>query len=90
VAARSLARIAEGRARQFWDSRHVVSLELKNRATRTPPPKPDCCIQKAFYWDREILYPVGAHWKDAPAFVFWNGPVVRIVSSLENSLNEAH
>ncbi len=23
-------------------------------------------------------------------FVFWNGPVVRIVPSLENSLNEAH
>jgi len=29
-------------------------------------------------------------WKDASGFVFWNGPVVRIVPSLENSLNEAH
>jgi hypothetical protein len=30
------------------------------------------------------------HWKDAPASVFWNGPVVRIIPSLENSLNEVH
>jgi len=87
----TLARIADGRARQFWDPEHVVSLELKNRASRTPPqPKPDCCIQKGFYWDEAILFPAGAHWKDAPASVFWNGPVVRVLPSLENSLNEMH
>jgi hypothetical protein len=85
----TLARIADGRVRQFWDTKHVVSLALKNRTSRTPPqPKPDCCIQKGFYWDEAILYPAGAHWKDAPASAFWNGPVVRIVPSLENSLNE--
>jgi hypothetical protein len=74
----------------FGDPRHVASLEPKNHATRTPPPKPDCCIQKGFYWGKAILYPAGAHWKDVLAFVFWNGPVVRIVPTLENSLNEAH
>ncbi len=85
----TLGRIADGRVRQFWDPKHVVSAELKDRATRTPPqPKPDCCVQKGFYWDEAILYPAGTHWKDAPASLFWNGPVVRIVPGLENSLSE--
>jgi len=47
-------------------------------------------MQKGLYWDAAILYPAGAHWKDAPTSVFWNGPVVRIVSSLEHFLNEVH
>jgi len=87
----TLGRIADGRARQFWDPKHVVSSELKDYATRTPlQTKPDCCIQKGFYWDEAILFPAGANWKDVPAPVFWNGPVVRIVPSLENSLSEVH
>jgi hypothetical protein len=85
----TLARIADGRARQFWDPKHVVSLELKSRTSRTPlQPNPDCCIQKGFYWDQAILFPAGTHWMDAPASAFWNGPVVRVVPSLENSLRE--
>jgi hypothetical protein len=87
----TLARIADGRTRQFWDPKHFVSSELKDRATRTPPQqKPDCCIQKGFYWDEAILYPAGAHWNDAPAFAFWNGPVVRIIPGLERSWTELH
>jgi hypothetical protein len=75
--------------RQFWDPEHVVSTELKDRVTRSPAqPKPDCCVQKGFYWDEAILYPAGTHWKDAPASLFWNGPVVRIAPGLENSLSE--
>ena len=77
-------RLIEGKG---IDGEHFLHL----RATQTPPqPKPNCRIQNGFYWDEAIPYPAGAHWKDAPAFVFWNGPVVRIVPSLENSLNEAH
>jgi hypothetical protein len=88
---RTLGRIRDGRVRQFWDPKHVVSSELNDHATRTPPQtKPHCCIQKGFYWDEAILFPAGEHWKDAPASVFWNGPVVRIVSSLESSLSELH
>ena len=87
----TLARIADGRARQFWDTKHVVSSELKNRAGRTPPhPKPDCCIQKGLYWDEAILYPGGVNWKDAPPSVFWNGPVVRIIPGLEGLWTELH
>ena len=85
----TLARIADGRARQFWDPKHVVSGELKIRASRTPPePKPDCCVQKGFYWDEAILYPVGAHWKDASASLFWNGPVVKVIPLLGGRLLE--
>lgn len=85
----TLGRIPDGRVRQFWDPKHVVAAELKDRATRTPPqPKPDCCVQKGFYWDEAILYPARTRWKDAPASLFWNGPVVRIVPGLENSLSD--
>jgi hypothetical protein len=42
------------------------------------------------FWDEAILFPAGAHWKDAPSSVFWNGPVVRILPSLESSLSEVH
>jgi hypothetical protein len=85
----TFARIADGRAHQFWDPKHVASAELKNRASRTPP-QPDCCIQKGFYWDEAILYPAGVHWKDAPASVFWNGPVIRIIPRLEGLWAELH
>jgi len=85
----TLGRIADGRARQFWDPKHAVSSELKDLATRTAPqPRPDCCIQNGFYWDQAVLLPAGAHWKNAPTSVFWSGQVVRIIPGLENSFSE--
>jgi len=85
----TLARIADNRVRQFWDPKHVVSAALKEHALRTPTqPKPDCCLQKGFYWDEAILYPARTHWKDAPTSMFWNGPVVKVFSSLEGKLLE--
>jgi hypothetical protein len=85
----TLGRVADGRARQFWDPKHLVAAELKTRATRAHI-HPDCCTQKGFYWDEAILYPAGTQWKDAEASLFWNGPVVRIVPSLETAFSEAH
>lgn len=85
----TLGRIADSRARQFWDPKHVVSKELKDRSALTPTQsKPDCCIQKGFYWDQAILYPAGAHWKEGPASVFWNGPVVKVIPALDSRLAE--
>jgi len=85
----TLGRIPDGRVRQFWDPKHVVSSELKDRASRTGSmPKPDCCVQKGFYWDGAILYPAGVRWKDVPTSVFWNGPVVKVIPSLEGELLE--
>jgi hypothetical protein len=85
----TLARISDGRVRQFWDRNHVVSGALAEIAKRKPPePQPACCVQKGFYWDEAILYPRGARWNDLATTVFWNGPVVRVVPSVEKSLDE--
>lgn len=85
----TLARIPDRRARQFWDRNHVVSGALAEIVKRKPlEPRPTCCVQKGFYWDEAILYPRGARWNDAVPAVFWNGPVVRIVDSVEKSLDE--
>lgn len=87
----ALARISDGRARQFWDPKHVVAAALLEIAKRKPPqPEPDCCIQRGLYWDDVILYPAGAQWKDAPTSVFWNGPVVRVIPGLEASFTNLH
>jgi hypothetical protein len=85
----TLARITDNQVRQFWDPKHVVSATLKEHALRTPPQtKRDCCVQKGFYWDEAILYPARTSWKDAPTSVFWNGPIVKVTSSLEGKLRE--
>jgi hypothetical protein len=85
----TLARISDRRVRQFWDANHVVAIALDEIVRRKPlRPEPSCCVQKGFYWDDAILYAAHAQWKDAPASVFWNGPVVRIVSELEMALND--
>jgi hypothetical protein len=47
-------------------------------------------LARQYFDDKAVLYPAGAHWKDAPASTFWNGLVVRIIPSLEKSLSEVH
>jgi len=83
----TMARISDRRALQFWDPEHLVAQEL-NRITKDKPslPQPECCLGKGFHWDEAILYPAKARWKDAPAPVFWNGPVARIIPELEKTL----
>lgn len=41
---------------------------------------------KGFFWDDVILFPPHVKWPDMPVSVFWNGPVVRVVSGLEKAL----
>lgn len=85
----TLARVPDGRVRQFWDPTHVVSGALAETVKGKPPEaQPTCCVQKGFYWDDAILYSRGTRWKDAAPSAFWNGPVVRVVFNLEKSLNE--
>ena len=85
----TLARMADQRVRQFWDSNHVVAEALNNIAKRNPTvSEPSCCVQKGFYWDDAILYVPHTHWRDRPTSVFWNGPVARIISGLEKALND--
>lgn len=85
----ALARISDGRVRQFWDPKHAVANALNEIAKRKPPqPDPTCCFDNGFYWDDAILYPLGVRWQDAPPSTFWNGPVFRAIPELEKSLNE--
>jgi hypothetical protein len=40
-------------------------------------------MKKGFFWDQAILYAADTKWKDMPVSVFWNGPVWKIIPSLE-------
>lgn len=83
----NLARIADQRARQFWDPRHLVATALGDALRHESTPlRPTCCVNKGFYWDNAIVYPAGAHWENAPTPAFWNGPVYRIIAPLDNAL----
>jgi hypothetical protein len=87
--ANTLARIPDQRARQFWDSKHVVASALSEIVKQNPPqPEPSCCVQNGFYWDDAILYAAHTQWVDEPISVFWSGPVVRIIPDLEKALSE--
>jgi len=73
--------------RQFWDPQHLVSSDLARQLAAPPgQSEPACCKEKGFFWDEAILYAPHALWKNAPAAIFWNGPVWKIISPLEHTL----
>ena len=83
-----LARIPDTRAKQFWDPKHLVAQELGRIAKGKPEkPKPDCCVNKGFFWDEVILYTPHSRWKEAPTSIYLNGPVVRVMPGLEEALH---
>lgn len=83
----TLRRLPDQRARQFWDPQHLVAQELGRMAGENPDhPKPDCCVNRGFFWDMAILYASHSKWRQTPTAVFWNGPVVRVASALEKAL----
>ena len=85
----ALARLSDGRVRQFWDPEHLIATALSERAKLKPPqPAPKCCVQRGFDWDQAILYPAEARWGEAPATLFWDGPVVKVISGVGKSLSE--
>jgi hypothetical protein len=43
-------------------------------------------MNRGFFWDNAILYAPLSKWRQTPAAVFWNGPVVRVTSALEKAL----
>jgi hypothetical protein len=82
-----MGRISDPRARQFWDPKHLVSQELSRAAKAKPgQPEPNCCEDNGFFWDEAILYPQHARWEDMPVSTFWNGPVWKIIPSLETAV----
>lgn len=85
----TLARISDSRARQFWDPKHLVSQELSRIAkAKAGQPEPNCCEDNGFFWDEAILYAPHTQWKDMPVSVFWNGPVWKIIPSLEKTVHD--
>ena len=85
----TLGRISDRRARQFWDPQHLVAQELSLMSKeKHGQPEQECCVEKGFFWDDAILYSPHVKWVDTPVSVFWNGPVVRVVSGLEKALRD--
>jgi hypothetical protein len=87
----TLARISDRRARQFWDPKHVVARALNEIVKQKPPqPEPTCCTQNGFYWDEAIFYASNTRWEAVPTSAFWNGPVLKVIPSLEKAFNDVH
>jgi hypothetical protein len=85
----ALARISDKRAKQFWDPKHLVAQELGRIAReKTVQPEPDCCVNRGYFWDDAVVYAPKSKWEQMPTAVFWNGPVVREISSIEGALRD--
>lgn len=81
----TLARVPDARVRQFWDPEHEVSKVLSQMAnSSSSEPRPNS--GRGFYWDQAILYAPHLKWKDAPAPLFWRGPVYQVIPDLETAL----
>ena len=87
--ARALARLADGRVRQYWDQQHVMARRLLQDA-RDPQPKPNCCEMDGNLWDLAAVYPPGARWEDRlpPARVF-DGPIVKVQAAIVRGIGPA-
>jgi hypothetical protein len=87
----TLRRIADTRAKQFWDPNHLVAQALDRIAKEKPGQlQPACCVQNGFFWDEAIVYRPQEKWKEEPSPVFMNGPVVKITAGLQSALGGLH
>ena len=84
-----LARVADPRARHFWDRGRLVSAGLlrvletrRARGEGANPPEQDGIV-----WDTVAIYPPGVVWEDAvPAPGYVDGPVVRVIEEVARRL----
>ena len=73
-----LARCHDGRARQFWDERGLVSHALGE----TEGPR-----RNGVAWDYVAMYPPGVTWDERlPAPAYQGGPVVQVEPELRDRL----
>lgn len=85
----TLARLADGRVRQFYDPGHLVATRLAADA-REPQPSPGCCRRDGILWDLLAIYRPGATWDErVPAAAVFDGPVVAVTNGLERVLQSA-
>ena len=84
---RTLARLADPRVRQYWDSDHLVAKKLKQDA-RAPQPQAECCTRNGILWDLIAIYPPAERWTDSlPVASFFNGTIVDVVEGLVQTLS---
>jgi hypothetical protein len=82
----ALARLSDRRVSQFWDHEHMLANEIEKDAAGSRA-RPDCCEAKSILFDLAAVYPVAAKWSDRlPAPPIFDGPIVRIVPSIETLL----
>jgi hypothetical protein len=87
---RTLARIPDSRAAQFWDPDHLIAEELRHAANSNERlPKPSCCVNRGHFWDMAAIFPPEARANGTlPAPVFLDGEVVRQESAIRSKLKE--
>jgi len=82
----TLSRISDGRVRQFWDPKHLVSATLKKMASQTTSgPAPE--RHERYYWDQALVFAPNVKWESEPRPSFWQGPVYRVIPGLETALS---
>ena len=80
-----LGRIADRRARQYWDPGQLLAKRMAADA-RAPQPEHDCCVRSGVLFDLAAVYPSGVTWTETlpPATVF-NGPIVEITAAIADA-----
>jgi hypothetical protein len=74
----ALRRIPDLRTAQYWDKGRLISHSMGEHD------------RKSIVWDRILVYPAGAIWKDAPpAPLYQDGPVVRVTGPAQAALAQA-
>jgi hypothetical protein len=83
---RTLARLGDGRVRQYWDADRLVAAQL-GRDAKPPQPVPDCCTRKGVLWDLLAIYPSGDQWSaTVPLATVFNGTIVDTAAELAKVL----
>jgi hypothetical protein len=87
---RTLARIPDSRAAQFWDQDHLIAEELRRAAeSNALLRKPSCCVDHGHFWDMAAIYPPQVRANGTlPPPVYIDGEVVGQESAICSKLKE--
>jgi hypothetical protein len=83
---KTLKRVSDARAAQFWDKDHLIATAVKQQLLQFHGSNPKCCEDNGHLWDMVAAYPPGVKWDEAPP-VFDDGPVYRIAPTLEQKIS---
>ena len=87
---RTLARIPDSRASQFWDPDHLIAEDLRRALESIASlPKPSCCVDHGHFWDTAAIFPPEASANGTlPPPIFFEGTVVGQESAVRSKLKE--